>query len=40
MAFLEIRVPIAVGLILILLGLPSAASFLLFGVAHLIGRTN
>ena len=36
MAFLEIRVPIAVSLILIVLGLPASGAFLLFGVDSLI----
>ena len=37
MAFLEIRVPTAIGVVLIVLGIPASASFLDFGVAHLIG---
>lgn len=37
MAPLEIRVPTSIALILIVLGLPSAASFLYFGIAHLVG---
>lgn len=37
MAFLEIRVPTAISVVLIVLGLPASASFLCFGVAHLIG---
>jgi hypothetical protein len=36
MAFLEIRVPIAVSIILIVLGLPASVAFLLFGVGTLI----
>jgi hypothetical protein len=36
MAFLEIRVPIVLSLILIVLGVPAGASFLFFGAAHLI----
>ena len=36
MAFLEIRVPIAVSLFLIVLGLPASAALLLFGVAGLL----
>ncbi len=39
MAFLRIRVPTAIGVILIVLGLPVSASILYFGVAHLIGGT-
>jgi membrane protein implicated in regulation of membrane protease activity len=35
MAFMEIRVPIAVSLFLIVLGLPASAALLLFGVAGL-----
>ncbi len=37
MPLLEIRVPIVIALVLVVFGLPSAASFLFFGVAHLIG---
>ena len=37
MPLIEIRVPIVIAMVLVVLGLPSAASFLLFGVAHLIG---
>ena len=37
MAFLEIRVPTVISVVLIVLGLPAAVSFLYFGVAHLIG---
>jgi hypothetical protein len=36
MAFLEIRVPIAVSVILIVLGLPASGSFLLLGMGTLI----
>ena len=36
MAFLEIRVPTAINVVLIVLGLPASASFLYFGVAYLI----
>ena len=38
MAFLQIRVPTAISVVLIVLGIPASASFLYFGVAHLIGR--
>ena len=37
MAFLEIRVPTAISVVLIVLGIPASASFLCFGVAYLIG---
>lgn len=36
MAFLRIQAPTFISLILIVLGLPAAASFLLFGIAQLI----
>lgn len=36
MAFLEIRVPTAIAVVLIALGLPASGVFLLFGVAHLV----
>jgi hypothetical protein len=35
-AFLEIRVPTVVAVLLIVLGLPASGAFLLFGVAHLV----
>jgi len=35
-AFLEIRVPTVVAVLLIVLGLPASGSFLLFGVAKLV----
>lgn len=35
MAFLEIRVPTAIAVFLIVLGLPASAAFLLFGLAGL-----
>ena len=37
MAFLEIRVPTAITVVLVVLGLPASASFLLIGVPYLIG---
>ena len=36
MAFLKIRVPTAISLVLIVLGLPASGAFLLFGVGTLI----
>ena len=37
MAFLEIRVSTAISVVLVALGLPASASFLLIGVPYLIG---
>ena len=37
MAPIEIRVPLAVSLFLIVLGVPAAGSLMCFGVAHLVG---
>jgi len=40
MAFLEIRVPTAIAVILIVLGLPASGAFLLFGLGCLADPTN
>lgn len=40
MAFLEIRVPTAIAVILIVLGLPASGAFLLFGLGCLADLTN
>ena len=40
MAFLEIRVPTAISVVLIVLGLPASAAFLLFGLGCLSDPFN
>ena len=40
MAFLEIRVPTAISVVLIVLGIPASGASLLFGVACLADLTN
>ena len=40
MAFLEIRVPTAIGVFLIVLGLPASVACLLFGLSCLTDLTN